>query len=112
MEQRFKEIGMRIREARKAAHLNQAQLSEALDISPSHMSDIENGKINIGLEIFMNITETLQISADWLLRSDIPTVNSLYRNEVDSLFEDCSPQEMQAFIRIIKEIKGLSHRKR
>lgn len=105
MNTKSKEIGDRIREARKKKRLSQSQLSELLDISPSHMSDIENGKTNIGLDIFMHLTEILQVSADWLLQTDIPPVNTLLNNEAYNIFADCTSSEAQILLRIIKEIK-------
>lgn len=69
MNDKFKDVGARIREARKIQKLSQADMAERLQISTSHMSYIENRKKNIGLDIFMRLTEALQVSADWLLRS-------------------------------------------
>ena len=42
MNDKFKDVGARIREARKVQKLSQADLAERLQISTSHMSDIEN----------------------------------------------------------------------
>lgn len=105
MNKKSKEVGNRIREIRKKKRLSQSQLSELLDISPSHMSDIENGKTNIGLDIFMDLTEILQVSADWLLQTDIPPVNSILNNEASDILADCSASERQAILKIMKEIK-------
>ncbi len=105
MNTKRKEIGNRIRYARKLAGLSQAELSERLQISPSHMSDIENGKKNIGLDIFMGITEELQVSADWLLRTDIPSVNAIQNQEISELLSDCTAWEIQTLLNILKEIK-------
>lgn len=109
MNHKSKEIGNRIRQARKNKQLSQSQLSELLDISPSHMSDIENGKTNIGLDIFMNITETLQVSADWLLQTNIPSVNTILSNEAYDILADCSSAEAQTLLKIMKEIKMAIH---
>ena len=49
MQTALKDIGARIRKARIAAGINQAELAEKLNISPSHMSDIENGISYIGV---------------------------------------------------------------
>lgn len=38
------EVGKRVRKARKDRRLSQAELAELIQISPSHMSDFENGK--------------------------------------------------------------------
>lgn len=108
MSNRLKEVGERIRQARKTAGINQEKLAELLDISTSYVSDIENGKTNIGLEIFMRITEVLQVSADWLLMTDTPTVSIIHNNEISSLISSCSKEEIKAIKNIIKELNTLT----
>lgn len=110
MHSKSKEVGNRIREARKNKKLSQAELSELLNISPSHMSDIENGKTNIGLDIFMNLTEILTVSADWLLRTDIPQVNTILNQELNDILSDCTPSEIQTILKIVTEIKNAIHK--
>ena len=105
MDSRIKDVGARIREARKLLKLSQAELAEKLQISPSHMSDIENGKKNIGLDIFMRLTEALQVSADWLLRTDIPQVSAIQNQEIDDILADCSADETQSIIKMMHEMK-------
>ncbi len=107
-ELRIKEIGSRIREARKTANLSQEQLAELLDISTAYMSDIENGKTNLGIKIFMKITETLKVSADWLLQTNTPIVSDYHRNEFNDLLSDVSADDLRSYNIIIKEIKSLS----
>ena len=109
---KIKEIGQRIRTARKNAGLSQEKLAEQLDISTVYMSDIENGKTNLGLKIFMKITEVLQISADWILQTDTPLVNELCRSELNELFIGCSPEDLRSYSKIIREIQTLSKRKK
>ena len=105
MDSKIKEVGARIREARKRLKLSQAELAEKLQISPSHMSDIENGKKNIGLDIFMRLTEALQVSADWLLRTDIPQVSAIQSQEISDILADCSADETQSIIKMMHELK-------
>ena len=102
---KMKEIGARICQARKAMKLSQNELAEMVNISPSHMSDIENGKKIVKLDIFMRLTEALQVSADWLLRTDIPQVSSIHTQELSSILSDCTPGEAQSIIRMAKEMK-------
>lgn len=106
MNQRLKDLGSRIRQVRKERHLSQNELAEMLQISPSHMSDIENGKKNIGIDIFMRITEALQISADWLLRTDIPNVNVIQNQEAYEILSDCSTTEVQAILEMMRHFKA------
>ena len=101
----LKKVGERIRQARKEKHLSQAELAEKVQISASHMSDLENGKTNISLEIFMRITEALQVSADWLLQTNIPEVGKIQIAELESLLSDCSSSELQSLLRMLKEMK-------
>lgn len=110
MDNKRKEIGQRIRHARKRAKLSQAELSERLQISPSHMSDIENGKKNIGLDIFMRITEELQVSADWLLRTDVPSVNAIQNQEITEILSGCTADEVQTLLKLLRAIKEAIHK--
>ena len=81
MEDKLKEIGSLIRQARKEKNLSQSDLADLIQISISHMSDIENGKKKIGIDIFMKITEALDVSADWLLRTNTSNVKSIQNHE-------------------------------
>jgi len=103
---KLKEIGARIRESRKAKKLSQNELSEIVQVSPSYMSDIENGKVNISLEVFMRLTEALQVSADWLLRTDVPQVAHIQSGELAEILSDCSAQETQALIKMLRSMKN------
>lgn len=109
MNDRLKDLGTRIRQARKQKKLSQAELADIIQISPSHMSDIENGKKTLKIDLFMKITEALQVSADWLLRTNIPEVNSIYEHEISDLLKDCTTEEKEAYLDILKKLKGTFH---
>ena len=51
------------------------------------------------------ITEALQVSADVLLRTNIPEVNGIYQGEFKDLLADCSPAEIDSILKIVKELK-------
>ena len=52
-------IGIKIKEARERAHLTQEDLSEIVDISPTHMSVIERGVKTPKLDTFVKIIKAL-----------------------------------------------------
>ena len=54
-------LGDRIRQTRRARGISQIQLAEMAQISVSHMSDIETGKTNISLDVFIRIMNALQV---------------------------------------------------
>lgn len=108
-QEEYKKIGARIREIRLQKHMSQANLADKANNHLSHISDIENGKSTLLLPTFIRITEALQVSADVLLRSDIPEVNKLYKSEFAEVLEDCTPSEIDSIIKIVKEIKRSMH---
>lgn len=106
MEDKLKEIGSLIRQARKEKTLSQSDLADLIQISISHMSDIENGKKKIGIDIFMKITEALDVSADWLLRTNTSNVKSIQNHEALDVLTDCTTQETEVILKLMKEIKS------
>lgn len=71
-------VGSRIRDARINRRMSQADLAAKANISLPHVSNIEKGKTSMKLETFIRIIEALQVSADSLLRPDVPEVRSLH----------------------------------
>lgn len=99
------EIGNRIRETRIARKMSQQELAAKTNISLPHISDIENGKQAMKLVTFIKIIEALQVSADSILRADVPTVNQLYQNEFGEIIRDCTPGEIESLKRILIQVK-------
>lgn len=108
----YKQIGQRIRAARNAQHMSQAALAEKARLCLPQISEVELGKVKMNLSTFIKIVEALQVSADSLLRPDTPEVNSVYQNEFSDLLSDCSPTEMEAILKIVKELKITMHTKK
>ena len=104
-------IGSRIKEARIKNGMSQADLAAKANISLPHISDIELGKSNMLLTSFIRIAIALQVSADTLLRPDVPSVRSLYEGELSEVFSDCSPAQMDSILKIAREVKQTFCRK-
>ena len=103
------EIGKRIRDIRTSKKMSQAGLADKANISLSQVSDIETGKSSMRLTTFIGIVEALQVSADVILRTDIPEVNNIYKSEFVELLEDCTPTEIESILKIVKEVKKSMH---
>ena len=103
------EIGKRIREFRVKKNMSQAALADKANVSLSQISDIERGKTSMRLTTFIGIVEALQVSADVLLRADIPEVNTLYKSEFAEVLADCTPSEIDSILKIVKEVKRSMH---
>ena len=104
-------IGSRIREVRVKKSMSQAELAAKANISLPHISDLELGKSRMMLASFVRITEALKVSADSLLRPDIPEVKNLYQSEFADILDDCTPAEIDSILKIVKELKTTMHKK-
>lgn len=105
----IKKIGARIHDIRNQKHMSQAALADKANISLSQVSDIETGKSIMRLTTFIRIVEALQVSADVLLRIDVPEVNNLYKSEFAEVLADCTPSEIDSILKIVREIKRSIH---
>lgn len=106
MNSKLKDIGLRIRQARKDKKLSQAELADLMDVSTPYISDLETGKVNFSVEALIKISEALQISTDWLLQPETPAVHAIYDKEINELLSDCTTAQKQAIIKLIAEMKN------
>lgn len=106
-----KVVGSRIRELRQRKGMSQADLAAKANISVPHMSSIELGKSQMMLPMFVRLLEVLDVSADYLLRANVTSVNTLYQSEFNELLADCTPQEMDSILKIVRQLKTTMHQK-
>jgi len=70
-------IGSRIRNRRKALHMTQAQLAEAVGVSNNHISSVEIGKVLPSLTLTIKISHALNTSIDYLAVGSVISDNSI-----------------------------------
>lgn len=105
-------IGSRIKAVRTGKGMSQADLAVKASVSLPLISNIERGKTRMQLETFVKVAEALQVSADHLLRADVPEVKTIYQMEnLPNFFEDCSASEMETILNIVREVKAPMHKK-
>ena len=75
MELDYKAIGKRIKIARIKADLTQERLAEAVEISPTHLSNIETGTTRVSLTTIVSLTNALSVTVDDLLCDNITSRN-------------------------------------
>jgi len=86
-------LGQRIREARKSRKMTQEQLAEKAEIGTVYLGEIERGKKMPSLNILCKIIDTLDISADYLLRDVIKTGKEYVLDDITSKLADLTPQQ-------------------
>lgn len=99
------ELGARIRQARTDKNMSQLELAEVCGISVPYVSDVERGKKCFSVDILLRIAQALQVSADWLLRLDIPQTDYAYHAEAAELLSDCSQEEAALLLDLMSSAK-------
>ncbi len=101
----YYEIGQRIRKVRKAQQLSQEQLAEKIGISTTHMSHIETGNTKLSLAVLVSLATVLNVSADTLLfqSSDNQKIGAF--NDIQEVFDSCTPQQAKVLVEVIKSTK-------
>ena len=100
MELDYKAIGKRIKIARIKIDITQEQLAERIDISPTHISNIETGTTRVSLSTIVGIANALSVSVDDLLCDSVIHTKVQFEKDIAALIDDCDEYE----IRIVKDM--------
>lgn len=66
------QFGKKVRYLRRQQGRTQADVSEALSASGSHISNIEAGRKAPSLDTVIRIADIFRVTTDYLMRDDIP----------------------------------------
>ena len=93
-------IGKRIRSARLAKKMTQETLSNMIDVTPTYISTIENGHTKLSLSTLLSIAQILDTY------DNTPVLISQFDADIKELTSDCSKQEKEFLLEIIKSTKA------
>lgn len=103
-------IGKRIREIRKKQGMSQEMLAAKVDISPPHMSNIENGNTKFSLKVLIEIANALDTTPDMLLLDHLEhtaKAHGMVLGEIGYVLTDCTPIQMTMIEETVKTTKKL-----
>ena len=100
MELDYKAIGKRIKIARIKADLTQERLAEMVEISPTHMSNIETGTTRVSLTAIVCLANALSVTVDDLLCDSVVKAKVQFEKDIAGILADCDEYE----IRMIKDM--------
>lgn len=63
----YREIGKRIAEIRRSHNMTQEKLAELLDVTPKHISHVENASSSFSLKQFIRFCELNNCSFDYII---------------------------------------------
>ena len=92
-----KEVGSRIRYARKSRGMSMDELAQAIYKTRSAISKYENGQISVDIATLYDIANALKISIYDLLHRNTPDINQEYNAEVPAFFRGSSQLYMYFF---------------
>ena len=98
MELDYKAIGKRIKIARIKADLTQEMLAEKIELSPTHLSNIETGTTRVSLATIVSIANGLDITVDDILCDNVVKARVQFEEDIAEILDDCDEYE----IRMIK----------
>ena len=100
MELDYKAIGKRIKIARIKADLTHERLAEMVEISPTHMSNIETGTTRVSLTAIVSLANALSVTVDDLLCDSVVKSKVQFEKDIAGILVDCDEYE----IRMVKDM--------
>lgn len=96
-------IGQRIRSIRIAKGYTQEYLAGIVDLSPSYMSNIENGTSKLALPSLINIAKALDTTVDTILYETKPTEPSAeFLNSIKVICTNCNDKEKAYLLQLLE----------
>ena len=86
-------LGKRIRESRIKKGYTQQELADHAEIGVVYLSEIERGVKMPSLNIFIRIIDTLEVSADYVLRDELPSGKEYICNEITEKLLTLTPNQ-------------------
>ena len=90
------ELGAKIREVRKECGYTQEKLAEMADIGTMYLGEIERGEKMPSLKIFIQLIESMNVSADYILRNELTSGKEYVFDEITRKLEKLTPKQRKA----------------
>lgn len=101
----YKAVGKRIKIARINVGMNQENLAELVDVSPTHLSNIETGTTRVSLQTLVRIANALSVSTDDLLCDSVIRATAQIQTDLADLLQDCNDYEIRIIADVTKALK-------
>ena len=95
-----KAIGQRLKQRREELGLTQDEISERLDISLKHYSEIERGLTGVSLELLLDICEEMYMDMNYLVCGNEPPAKDV-PVELVEIWNRCPHEKEQDVLRLM-----------
>lgn len=100
-------IGQRIREVRMQRGLTQEGLADAVDLSVTYISNIENVHTKVSLPTLVTIAQVLNVSVDYLLYDNLPVVQESCDAKCKQLLDRCSEKKKELALKLLEVLADM-----
>lgn len=107
----YKDIGKRIKTARRKKGLNQKSLAMLVDIAPTNLSHIERGATKVSLPTLVKIANSLGVSMDELMCNSLMSSKHISQSEIADIIDKCGPKEARIIAATVKAMFEEMHGK-
>lgn len=112
----YENVGNKIRERRNFLKVTQENLANDINVSASFISDIENGRRKMSLEIMIKISIALKTSLDYFILDNVKDVklkNNIKYDELKNILGTVDEKKESVFLDFaINSAKFLSNKGR
>ena len=106
MDLNYKAIGERIRSSRMQGKISQEQLANLANLTPAHISHIENGHTKLSLPALISIANALGTTADALLYDNVQASYDAFDKDFKDLVDDCTTHEKMIILENARSLKA------
>lgn len=99
-------VGDRLRQKRILLDMTQDEMAEKIHRAPKYYADIERGNCGMSIETLLALSETLNMSLDYILFGDIAkereTIHTEEAAAVANLLDNCGEKNRSYALRMLK----------
>lgn len=106
----YKDIGTRIRAVRLSRKMTQERLADIVGVGVTHISHIETGNSIPSLQVFVDILNALNCSADQLLCLELEQAQPQFDAWIKDIFADCTDKERKLIVDTVLALKASMRR--
>lgn len=100
----YSAVGQRIKKVRKEKNLTQEKLAENLEVSTVYISQVENGKTKLNLEMLVRIADLLGTDPGYFLTGVSCGSQDYLLSDLALLLQDCPPDKRRLIMDVAKLI--------
>ena len=97
-------IGRRIKSLRALRSYSQERLSEMVGISPNYLSNIERGKENPTLDLFIKMSKGLKVEMHEIFATEVDQEPKDVRKRLRQLIDEITEPDLKKILRVLETL--------